>query len=467
MPQINKKQPGSPPPENKMGVLPEGKLLFSMALPMMLSMLVQALYNIVDSMFVAQISENAFNAVGLAFPLQNLMISVASGTGVGMNAFLSRSLGERKQETANRTAHTGLVLAMCSWLVFALLDRFFSRSFFMAQAAAVPEIVEFGIQYAHICVGLSLGLFSQFCVERLLQATGRTTLSMVTQLIGALLNIILDPILIFGLFGLPAMGVPGAAWATVIGQFVSAFAGLLLNLWKNPDIQLSFSGLRWDPEIIKEIYRVGVPSILMQSIGSVMTFGMNRILFVFTPTATAVFGAYFKVQSFVFMPVFGLNNGMVPIISYNYGARRMDRVKRTIQLTMLTSLSVMVVGTIVFQMAPDTLLRIFDASPDMIALGIPAFRIISTSFLLAGFSVIAVSVSQAIGNPIHCVISSVVRQLVVLLPAAWLLAQTGKLALVWFAFPIAELACTILSAWYLHTDLRAARAHCGELPEGK
>ena len=452
----NTPAPGTAPGENKMGVQPVGRLLAGMAIPMMISMLVQALYNVVDSVFVSRISENAFNAVGLAFPLQNLMIAVGAGTAVGINALLSRSLGEKKQDMADRAAGTGIFLSLCSAVVFALIGIFLSRPFFMAQAKTVPEIVEMGTAYTRICLGLSVGLFCQFCFERLLQSTGRTMLSMVTQLIGAIINIILDPVFIFGLCGMPKMGVTGAAVATVLGQFVGALLAILLNLKYNPEIRIRLRLIRWDKPVVREIYRVGVPSIVMQSIGSVMTFGMNKILFVFTPTATAVFGAYFKIQSFIFMPVFGLNNGMLPIISYNYGAARMDRVKRTVRLTICTAVCIMTVGFAVFQLAPATLLTLFDASAEMTAIGVPALRIISISFLLAGFCIIAGSVCQAIGNPLYSMMVSICRQLVVLLPAAWLLARSGRLELVWWSFPIAEIASFTLSAIFLRRTMRAA-----------
>ena len=455
---MNEKTPavGAAPQENKMGVMPVGRLLAGMAIPMMISMLVQALYNVVDSVFVSRISENAFNAVCLAYHLQNLMIAVGAGTAVGINALLSRSLGEKKQDMADRAAGTGIFLSLCSAVVFALIGIFLSRPFFMAQAKTVPEIVEMGTSYTRICLGLSVGLFCQFCFERLLQSTGRTMLSMVTQLIGAIINIILDPVFIFGLCGMPKMGVTGAAVATVLGQFVGALLAILLNLKYNPEIRIRLRLIRWDKPVVREIYRVGVPSIVMQSIGSVMTFGMNKILFVFTPTATAVFGAYFKIQSFIFMPVFGLNNGMLPIISYNYGAARMDRVKRTVRLTICTAVCIMTVGFAVFQLAPATLLTLFDASAEMTAIGVPALRIISISFLLAGFCIIAGSVCQAIGNPLYSMMVSICRQLVVLLPAAWLLAQSGRLELVWWSFPIAEIASFTLSAIFLRRTMRAA-----------
>ena len=449
---------GAAPRENKMGVLPVGRLLASMAIPMMISMLVQAMYNVVDSVFVSRISENALNAVSLAFPLQNLMIAVGAGTAVGINALLSRSLGEKRQDMADRAAGTGIFLSLCNAVVFACIGIFLSRAFFMAQAKSVPEIVEMGTAYTRICLGLSVGLFSQFCFERLLQSTGRTVLAMTTQLVGAVINIVLDPVFIFGLCGMPRLGVTGAAVATVLGQMVAAVLAIVMNLKKNPDIHIRPRLIRWDKTVAREIYRVGVPSIVMQSIGSVMTFGMNKILFVFTPTATAVFGAYFKIQSFIFMPVFGLNNGMVPIISYNYGAARPDRVWKTVRLTIFTAVGIMCLGFLAFQTIPDVLLSLFDASAEMTAIGVPALRTISISFLLAGFCIIAGSVCQAIGNPMYSMVVSVCRQLVVLLPAAWLLSRTGRLELVWWSFPIAEIASVTLSTIFLRRTVRSANA---------
>ena len=446
------------PQENKMGVLPVGRLLASMAVPMMISMLVQAMYNVVDSVFVSRISENALNAVSLAFPLQNLMIAVGAGTAVGINALLSRSLGEKRQDMADRAAGTGIFLSLCNAVVFACIGIFLSRAFFMAQAKSVPEIVEMGTAYTRICLGLSVGLFSQFCFERLLQSTGRTVLAMTTQLVGALINIVLDPVFIFGLCGMPRLEVAGAAVATVLGQIAAALLAIFLNLKKNPDIHIRSKLIHWDKTVAREIYRVGIPSIVMQSIGSVMTFGMNKILFVFTPTATAVFGAYFKIQSFIFMPVFGLNNGMVPIISYNYGAARPDRVWKTVRLTIFTAVGIMCLGFLAFQTIPDVLLSLFDASAEMTAIGVPALRTISISFLLAGFCIIAGSVCQAIGNPLYSMVVSVCRQLVVLLPAAWLLSRTGRLELVWWSFPIAEIASVTLSTIFLRRTVRSANA---------
>lgn len=445
------------PQENKMGVLPVGKLLATMAVPMIVSMLFQALYNVVDSVFVARLSQDAMNAVSLAFPLQTLMIAVASGTGVGMNALLSRSLGEKKQEMADRAANTGIFLYLCSFVVFALIGIFFSRTFFLMQTKN-QAIVDYGAAYTGICLGCSIGCFSQFCFERLLQSTGRTNLSMITQIIGAVTNIIMDPILIFGLFGFPRMEVAGAAAATVAGQVLAAIAATIMNLKLNPDIHIRVREIRFHKEIAGEIYRIGIPSIIMQSISSVMTFCMNKILISFTEAATAVFGAYFKLQSFVFMPVFGLNNGMVPIISYNYGAAKAERVKRTIKLTICIAICIMSIGTLLFETVPDVLLNFFSPSEEMMSIGPLALRIIGIHFPLAGFCIIAGSVCQAIGNPVYSLVNSVCRQLVVLLPAAWLLAQSGRLELVWFAFPIAELMSLLLSSIFLRKTLRSADA---------
>ena len=459
----NNMQSASPAPqENKMGVMPVNRLLLSMSLPMMISMLVQALYNIVDSVFVAQISQDALNAVSLAFPLQNLMIAVGGGTGVGMNALLSRSLGEKNQDQADQAANTGIFVFLVSAVVFGVCGILLARPFFLAQTDIQP-IVDYGTDYARICLGLSIGIFSQFCFERLLQSTGRTVYSMITQLIGAILNIILDPILIFGLFGFPRLEVAGAAVATVFGQIVAAFIGLWMNLRFNKDIRIRLRAIRPERAVVREIYRVGLPSIIMQSIGSIMTFGMNKILISFTDTATAVFGAYFKLQSFIFMPVFGLNNGMVPIISYNYGAARLDRVRKTFRLTAVTATVIMVAGFSAFNLIPGTLLGFFNASEEMASIGSVALRVISWSFLLAGFDIIAGSVCQAIGNPVHTLICSICRQLVALLPAAWLLAQTGKLDPVWLCFPISELVSLVLSIIFLRKTMRSAEAKIAAL----
>lgn len=449
------------PPENKMGVVSIGKLLASMAVPMMISMLVQAFYNIVDSIFVARISENALNAVSLAFPLQNLMIAFGAGTAVGMNALLSRALGAKKQDEVNRTANVGILLSVLNSVVFALIGLFLSKPFFLVQTD-ILEIVNYGTDYTSVCLSFSFGIFFQFCFERLLQSTGKTGLAMCTQLIGAVINIILDPILIFGLLGFPALGVKGAAIATVTGQIVAAIVAVVINLKCNKEVHLSFKLIRWHGATVKEIYKVGLPSIVMQSIGSVMTFGLNKILIGFTETATAVFGAYFKLQSFIFMPIFGLNNGMVPIIAYNFGAKKPDRVKKTVRLTIISAVCIMLVGLTVFETIPHVLLSFFNASENMLRIGVPALRTIALHFALAGFCIIAGSVCQAIGNPVYSLITSVCRQLVVLLPAAWLLSKTGNLDAVWFAFPIAEFASLTLSSVFLSKTMKSANRKMSE-----
>ncbi len=435
--------------ENKMGYMPENKLLISMAVPMMISMLVQALYNVVDSIFVARISEDALTAVSLAFPVQNLMIAIGAGTGVGINALLSKSLGEKNQKLANKAAHNGILLMLFSAIACAFFGIFGSRWFFTTQTEDLV-LIEYGEQYLSVVMVFSFGLFGQFITERLLQATGRTIYSMYTQGLGAIINIILDPILIFGLLGFPAMGITGAALATVIGQVIAAVFGFWLNIKKNPDIQLSLKGLVPNGGAIKKIYSVGVPSIIMGSIGSVMTYGMNLILMGFSSTAAAVFGVYFKLQSFIFMPVFGLNNGMVPIIAYNYGARKKERIMKTFKLSVAYAVGIMTVGFLIMQIFPAQLFMLFEASEEMLAIGVPALRIISISFMFAGYCIITGSMFQALGNGFLSMINSIARQLVVLLPVAYLLSLTGNLNLIWLAFPIAEIMSLTLSSIFLY-----------------
>lgn len=434
--------------ENKMGVMPVNRLLLTMSVPIMISMLVQALYNIVDSMFVAMLNENALTAVSLAFPAQNLMIAVSTGTGVGINALLSKSLGEKNYEKANKTAVNALFLALCSYIVFAVAGIFFSRSFFLVQTD-VPEIVEGGATYLMICTVFSFGLFFQIICERLLQATGRTIYTMISQGIGAIINIIFDPIFIFGLFGVPKMGVAGAAIATVFGQIVAAIIGIVINIKKNSEIHISLKKFRPSGTIIKNIYMVGIPSIIMASIGSVTTFGMNKILIGFSTTATAVYGVYFKLQSFVFMPLFGMNNGMVPIIAYNYGAKKPDRMVKTLKLSIAYAVGIMVIGFIVFEVFAGQLLSIFNASDYMLSIGVPALRTIAVHFLIAGFSIVSSSVFQALSHGFFSLWISLVRQLIVLLPVAFLLSLTGALENVWWCFPVAELVSAAMCAFFL------------------
>lgn len=430
-----------------MGTMPVPKLLFQMSIPMMLSMLVQALYNVIDSIFVAQINENALTAVSLAFPLQNLMISIAVGTGVGVNALLSRSLGEKNMKAVQDTARNGLFLSVASFIVFALFSLIIIKPFLSFQTND-SQILEYGTTYLRIVTLLSAGVFMGIMLERLLQATGRTFYTMLSQGFGAIINIIFDPILIFGLLGFPRMGVAGAATATVLGQFCGMFLSLTLNIRYNKDININMKSFRPNRNIISGIYAVGVPSIIMQAIGSVMTFGMNKILIQFTSTATAVFGVYFKLNSFIFMPIFGLNNGMVPIVAYNYGARNKQRLMHTVKLSIITAVCVMMVGIALFMLIPGQLLGLFNASDEMLTIGIPALRIIALSFLFAGYCIVVGSVFQALGNGVYSLIVSVCRQLLVILPAAALLAKVDGLHAVWWAIPIAELASVTLSTFY-------------------
>lgn len=440
-----------------MGVMPVNRLLVSMCLPVMLSMLVQALYNVVDSIFVSYISENALAAVGLAFPAQNLMISVAVGTGVGINAHLSKSLGEKNFDAANKAAVNGVFLALCSWIVFALLGGLFSRTFMELQTN-VADIADYGTTYLTLVSVASFGMMFQICFERLLQSTGKTIFTMISQVLGAIVNLILDPLLIFGIGPFPQLGIAGAALATVIGQVVGAVLGCYCNLRYNPEIALTFRGFRPHGATIRKIYAVGVPSIIMSSIGSVMTFGMNKILGAFNSTAVAVFSAYFKLESFIFMPVFGLNSGIVPIIAYNYGARKPERITRTIKLGFFYGLVIMALGTLAFWVWPAQLLSIFNASENMIAIGVPALRLISLSFLFAAFGIVTSSVCQALSHGVLSLIVSVLRQLVLILPAAWLLGRYVSLTAVWLAFPFAEifsfLLSTIFMAYLFRTIIR-------------
>lgn len=425
--------------ENKMGVMPVDKLLLNMSLPMMVSMLVQALYNIVDSIFVAKLSENALTAVSLAFPIQTLLIALGTGTGVGVNSLLSKQLGEKNFKQVSKTAMNGIFLAVLSYIAFVIVGIVGVRPFYASQIKdADPEIFTMGVQYLTIVCVCSFGLYAQLIFEKLLQSTGKTLYSMITQAVGAIINIILDPIMIFGLFGMPALGVAGAAIATVIGQIVGGTLGLYFNVRKNKEITLSVKGFRPDTGTIGNIYKVGVPSIIMQAIGSVMTYGMNMILITFSATATAVFGVYFKLQSFFFMPVFGLNNGMIPIVAYNYGAGKRIRLIKAIKCSLVYAFVLLFVGFIVFETMPAALLGMFDASEEMLAIGVPALRIIGVHFLIAWFCIIAGSVFQSLGNGVYSLVVSVARQLVVLLPAAFILARLGGLHAVWWAFPIAE-----------------------------
>lgn len=451
--------------ENKMGVMPVGRLILNMSLPMILSMLVQALYNIVDSVYVSRVSEAALTAVSLSFPAQNLMIGLATGTGVGVNALLSRALGAKDSDRANRVAENGVFLALMGYAVFLIFGLFASRAFIAAQTSQ-PEIIQYGEDYLSVVCCLSFGLFGQVMFERLMQATGRTIYTMYTQGVGAIINIILDPIFIFN-FG---MGVKGAAIATVIGQIVAFILAAVINHHKNHDVKLKLREFRPSGEIIGHIYSIGFPSVIMMAIGSVMTFLMNKILILYTTgkeTSATVFGVYFKLNSFVFMPVFGLNNGVIPIIGYNYGARNRLRMLQTVKYALLFAFGFMLVGTVIFLAFPNVLLNLFDATEMMLVIGVPALRIIASTFIVAGVCIALGSVFQALGYGIYSMLVSLARQLLVLLPAAWILARLGQSVgndnLVWLSFPIAELvslAVTLLLFGRLY------RKVIRELPDG-
>ena len=441
------------PANNRMGSAKMLPLILTMALPAMFSMLIQALYNIVDSYFVAQVSQNALTAVSLAFPIQNLLVAFGVGTGVGVSSLISRRLGERDQEAADNAATHGIILSAITYVVFAVFGAIVARPF-TALYTQDAEVLSMGMTYITIVTVASFGFFFAAVIEKMLQATGNMVMPMIIQLVGAVANIIFDPILIFNF----NMGVAGAAYATVGGQILSMIVGLCILFFGNHAIALEFKGFRFHGKTMKDIYVVGLPSIVMNAIGTLMTMAMNGILAGFSAVAVNVFGVYFKLQSFVFMPVFGLNNGMVPIISYNYGAARMDRVKKAVKLTIATAICIMLCGLAAFQLIPSTLLSFFNASPEMLEIGNTALRIISLHFPLAGFAIIAGSVCQAIGNPFYSLIVSVCRQLLVLLPVAWLLAQTGRLGLVWLAFLAAEIVSVTLSAIFLRRTMKAANA---------
>lgn len=462
---MSNQQSSAPIQENKMGTMPIGKLVFNMSLPMMVSMMVQALYNIVDSIFVAKLSENALTAVSLAFPLQTLLIAVGTGTGVGMNALLSKSLGEKDFKKANKTATNAAFIYAVSYIVFLILGFTVVKPFYRSQVgSADAEIMTMGVDYLSTVMIFSFGIFTQVFFERLLTSTGRTIFSMTSQLSGAVTNIILDPILIFGMFGAPKMGVTGAAVATVIGQCVAGLVAGTCNHKFNHEVRFQFKGFKPDFKIIGTIYVVGIPSIIMQSIGSVMTYCMNRILIEFSSTATAVFGVYFKLQSFFFMPVFGLNNGITPIIAYNYGARQRKRMVKTIKVSLVMAFCLTFIGFVLFESIPQALLGLFNASNDMLKIGVPALRTIGVHYLIAWFCIIVGTVFQALGKAVFSMVVSIMRQLVVLVPAAYLLAKFGGLHMVWWSFPIAEVMSFIVSLTFL---IKIWNDIIKDIPEGR
>ena len=444
---MNELKTGTRLPENKMGVMPIGKLLINMALPMIISMLVQALYNVVDSIYVSQISENAVTALSLAFPIQNLQIGFAVGIGVGVNALLSKSLGQKDQENANFAAGNGAVIMVIATVVFMIFGIVGVEPFFRIQTE-VAETFEASVTYTRICSIGCLGVFISILCERLLQSTGRTIYTMITQSFGAIINIILDPILIHGQLGLPAMGIAGAAWATIIGQWASAILGIIFNLTCNPEVHLHPKYFRLQGKTVAPILTVGIPSVVMNGIGSVMTFGMNQILQGFRETATSVFGVYFKLQSFFFMPLFGLNNATISIIAYNYGARRPERIMKTLKISSISALTLMITGMLIFQFAPELLLSMFNPSQDFMTMGCAALRTISFAFPIAAVCIALSASFQALGNGIYSTIISLARQLIVLLPAAYLLSLSGDVNLVWWSYPIAEIICGALTFYF-------------------
>lgn len=432
--------------ENPMGYKPVRGLLLKMSAPLMISMFVQSLYNIVDSVFVAHLNENALTAVSLAFPIQSLILAFSIGTAVGMSALLSRYLGAKELDKVNLVVHNGIFLAFVTYAIF-LVFSFFAETFIKSQTSD-PQIIEYGTQYLTIVCRLSIMVTMQVTMERILQGTGKTKYIFYMQVTGALINVIMDPILIFGLLGAPRLGVAGAAIATVFGQTVGTIMGFYINHTKNHEISMNMKGFRPDCRMIKEIYRIGVPSIIVQAVGSAMTLGMNLILVSFSTTAVATFGAYFKIQSFVFMPIFGMNNGLVPIIAYNYGARKPDRMREGMRISVFYSVAFMSVGTLIFWIAPGVLMSMFNPSETMMSLGITALRIISICFPFAGYAIMRGSVFQAVGKSVYSMNISLIRQLGVLLPMAWILGRIGGVTAVWWAFPIAEIAGTGMSVMY-------------------
>ena len=425
--------------QNKMGIMPENKLLFNMALPMIVAMVIQALYNVVDSIYVSRISESAVTALSLAFPVQNLLIGFAVGIGVGVNSLLSKALGQGDRELADRTAGNGIFLALVAAILFILFGIFGTKPYYAMQSQVV-ETVEGGATYTAICCIFSLGIFIEILGERLLQSSGRTVYTLITQGTGAIVNILLDPVFIFGVapLGIPAMGMAGAAIATVIGQWIAAILAVIFNLKFNPDIRFSSAAIRPRKQVIAPILSVGVPAIVMNSIGSVTTFGMNQILQGFHETATGVFGVYFKLQSFFFMPVFGINNATISIIAFNYGARKPERISRTLKISCGSAMVIMLLGTAAFLLLPDLLLGLFQPSEEFLRIGRSALRIICLHFPLAAIGIALGASFQALGNGLYSTVVSLCRQLIALLPAAYLLSLSGNVMLVWWSFPIAE-----------------------------
>lgn len=435
--------------ENKMGTMEIKKLIMTMSLPIMISMLVQALYNIVDSMFVARVSDNALAAVSLCYPIQMIIVALACGTAVGLNALLSRYLGQKMQKEANQVALHGILLAVVNWIVFAIIGIFFSEPF-LRLFSTDEEILQMGISYMRICTILSFGVFMQITYERIMQSTGNTVYNMIIQGVGALVNILLDPIFIFGMFGMPKLGVTGAAIATVTGQIIAMLMGIIITQKKIKEVQIHFKEFKFHMQMIKDMYRIAIPAILMQSIMSFMTVFMNMILVRFSELAVSAFSIYFKLQQFVFMAVNGMNNALIPIISYNYGAKKQKRIMESIHFSLLIACVIMVVGTMMFQIFPQQLMYLFDAKEEMMSIGVPALRTISLSFIFAGVSLVLSSVFQSVDHANKSLVVTLLRQMVLLLPFVYVLAQQFGLDALWWAFPITEAIVSVLAFFYLN-----------------
>lgn len=436
--------------ENRMGVMPVGKLLFAMSTPMVISFLVQSLYNIVDSIFVARYSPDALAAVSLAYPIQILMIAVSVGTGVGVNALLSRSLGEGKKKKAKLTADNAILLGILASIMFALFGVLCTKLFFDSQTKS-ESIRQLGYSYLSVVTIFSFGLMLEVTFERILQSTGKTVFNMITQSVGAIINIILDPILIFGFFGVPKLGIAGAAIATVAGQIIAMILSFIFNMKYNEDVDIRFGTHIFIPDfgIIKQIYKVGIPSIAMQAMSTLMILGLNKILVTYSDMAVNVLGIYYKLQSFVFMPIFGLNNGMTPIVAFNYGAKNKDRIVKVLKYSFIASIVIMVIGTAIFWLFPKELMMLFNPNEEMMKLGIPALRICSLCFILAAFDVMAIATFQSLGNGMYALYASFLRQLVLILPFAYALSKISGLGAVWYSIPLAELGCAFFDIYLM------------------
>lgn len=434
--------------ENKMGTMPIGKLLATMSGPAILSMLINSLYNIVDSIFVAQVGEKALTAVSIVFPIQMLLVAMGVGTGVGINSLISRRLGAKRFDEANDAASCGIKLGVLNWVLFAVFGLFFSRTF-MEVFSADATVIQYGVDYLQIITIFSVFTMTAMITEKIFQSTGNMIVPMITMIVGAVVNIALDPILIFGWLGMPKMGVAGAAAATVIAQAVGCILGLIILITKDHAVHVKVFSLDFKPRTVKEIYAVGAPSIIMQALGSVMLFGMNAILASFSGTAVAVLGVYGKLQSFVFMPSFGVNQGALPIMGYNYGAKNKERMMKCFKVATIAAIAIMTVGLVIFQTIPGVLLKMFNASENMYSIGIDALRSISWCFIPAGFGIVAAGLFQATGHGMMSMWGSMIRQFAGILPLAFIFGKIAGLKMVWMAFPMAEIIGVVYYALVL------------------